>query len=179
MTLVEKADALALRAHQGQVRKEVPIPYITHPRAVAEILKKYDFSDVVIAAALVHDVVEDTPVTLNDIRHELGGEVARLVAPVTHDDSLSWEEKKKQYIEAVRAAPDEAKAIAAADKIHNAQSFIAGYEQQGLDMWRHFNRGRDKKLWFEESMLKMLQETWQHPLVDEYASLVTRLRLLA
>lgn len=178
MTLVEKADALAARAHEGQMRKEAPTPYIAHPRAVAEILKRHSFSDTVVAAALVHDVVEDTNVSLDDLRRELGEEVARLVAPVTHDDSLSWEDKKSQYIEAVRAAPDEVKAIATADKIHNAQSFIAGYEQQGLDMWKHFNRGRDRKLWFEEAMLAMLQESWQHPLVDEYAKLVEQMRAL-
>ncbi len=178
MTLIEKADALAVRAHEGQMRKESAVPYITHPRAVAAILKNHGFSDTVAAAALVHDVVEDTPVTIEDVRRELGEDVAALVAPVTHDDTLSWEEKKQKYIDEVEAAPIEAKAISVADKIHNAQSLIAAHEVQGGAVWKHFNRGRDKKIWFEEAMLKMLQDTWQHPLVDEYAVLVEKMKKL-
>lgn len=178
MTLIEKADQLAVRAHEGQTRKESGAPYIMHPRAVAETLKTHGFRDEVIAAALVHDTVEDTSVTVEDVRRELGEEVARLVEPVTHDDSLSWEEKKQKYIDTVRAASDEVKAISVADKIHNAQSFISGYAEQGKDMWKYFNRGREKKLWFEEAMLKMLQETWRHPLVDEYAALVEQMTVL-
>lgn len=178
MTLIERADQLAARAHEGQTRKESNVPYITHPRAVAEKLKEYGFSDTVLAAALVHDVVEDTPLTIGEVRQELGDDVARLVEPVTHDDSLSWEEKKQKYIDTVRAASDEVKAISTADKIHNAESFIAGHRAQGSNMWKHFNRSKDKKLWFEEAMLKMLKETWQHPLVDEYAVLVEQMKKL-
>ena len=178
MTLIEKADAFAARAHEGQKRKGSDEPYITHPRAVAAMLKARGFGDTVIAAALVHDVVEDTPATIGEVRLKLGEEVARLVEPLTHDNSLPWEEKKQKYIDAVRMASDEAKAIAVADKIHNAQSLIAGHRVQGAAVWKHFNRSREKKLWFEEAMLKMLQETWDNPMVDEYASLVAQLREL-
>src|SRR5581483_6424618 len=101
-----------------------------------------------------------------------------LVAPVTHDDSLSWEEKKQKYIDSVRAASTEVKAISVADKIHNAQSLIANHTKEGKEVWKYFNRGRDKKLWFEEAMLKMLRQTWQHPLVDEYAVLVEQMKQL-
>ena len=176
MTLIEKADQLAERAHGGQTRKESGVPYITHPRAVAQMLKDHGFSDAVVAAALVHDVVEDTSLTLDDVRRELGDEVADLVQVVTYDDSLSWEDKREKYIEAVRQAPEGAKAISVADKIHNARSFMAGYEAQGKDMWKNFNRSRDKKVWFEEAMLTMLRETWQHPLVEEYAALVEKMK---
>ena len=178
MTLIEKADALAARAHEGQMRKEGGVPYITHPRAVAAMLKEYGFSDTVVAAALVHDTVEDTPVTIDEVRRELGDEVAALVAPVTHDDSLSWEEKKQKYIDTVCAASVEVKAISTADKIHNAESFIAGYARQGKAMWGHFNRERAKKLWFEEAMLTMLRETWDHPMVGRYAALVEQMKAL-
>ncbi len=178
MTLTEKADQLAARAHEGQTRKGSNEPYITHPRAVAAILKAQGFGESVIAAALVHDVVEDTKTTLEDVRRELGEEVARLVELVTHDDTLSWEEKKQKYIDTVRTASAEVKAIAVADKIHNTQSFIAGYGIQGEKMWEYFSRSREKKLWFEEVMLTVLRETWEHPLVDEYAALVERMKAL-
>ena len=178
-TLIEKATALALRAHDGQMRKEAPVPYLVHPVEVALILARHGWSDTVVAAALVHDTVEDTPVTLEDVRNELGREVAELVAPVTHDDSLSWDDKKKAYIESVRAASPEVKAISVADKIANAESLIAAAGEQGAAVWQHFNRGRDKKLWFEHAMLAMLRESWQDPLVDEYAKLVEKLDMLA
>lgn len=178
MTLIEKADQFAERAHKGQMRKGSHTPYIVHPRAVAGILAAHGFSDTVVAAALVHDTVEDTPVTLDEVRREFGDEVARLVEPVTHDDTLSWEDKKQKYIDTVRVASDEVKAIATADKIHNAQSLLASYDTEGPVVWTHFNRGREQKLWFEEAMLAMLQETWQHPLVEEYAKLVAQMKRL-
>lgn len=176
--LIEKALLLALRAHEGQERKEQPIPYIVHPVEVALILAKHGFPDPVIAAALVHDTVEDTPVTLEDVRRELGEEVAALVAPVTHDDSLSWDDKKKAYVESVRGASEAVKAISVADKIANAESLIAAAGKQGTGIWAHFKRGRDKKLWFEHAMLDMLRESWQNPLVDEYAELVSAMDAL-
>ncbi len=176
--LLERAMLLAFRAHEGQTRKDAPTPYIVHPFEVGLILARYGFSDVVIAAALVHDTVEDTPVTLEDVRRELGDEVAAIVAPVTHDDTLSWEDKKRAYIEAVRAASEAAKAVSVADKIANAHSLLAAYAREGTAVWRHFNRGRDKKIWFENAMCAMLKETWMHPLVEEYARLVDEMNTL-
>lgn len=178
MHILEQAAALALKAHAEQTRKEGDTPYMVHPIAVALILARHGFADDILAAALVHDVVEDTPVTAADIEQTLGEKIASLVVPITHDDSLSWEEKKRAYIESVRAASPEVKAIATADKIANAYSLIANHEQHGTDVWKHFNAGREKKLWFEAAMLEMLTETWQHPLVDEYEALVARLHSL-
>jgi (p)ppGpp synthase/HD superfamily hydrolase len=177
-TLVDTATRLAVTAHEGQKRKEGGVPYIMHPVMVALILAKHDFSDVVIAAALTHDVPEDTKVTLEELREALGDEVADIVASVTNDDSLSWKDKKLKYIESVRAGSEGAKAVATADKIHNAQSLIRNHERAGTKVWAHFNTGRDEKIWFEDAMLAMLQETWQHPLVDEYAVLVARMNAL-
>lgn len=176
--IINKAFLLALRAHSGQTRKDTPIPYIVHPVRVAILLARYGFSDNVIAAGLVHDVVEDTSISLEDVRQELGSTVSVLVAPVTHDDTLPWKEKKMAYIEAVRVASDEVKAISTADKIANAESLLTAYLREGSAVWRYFNAGKEKKLWFEESMLAMLQESWRHPLVDEYAEMVGKMNAL-
>ncbi len=177
-TLVEKATPLALKAHKEQMRKEAPTPYIVHPMRVAILLARYGLPDVVVAAGLVHDVVEDTDVSLDDVREELGEEIVTLVAPVTHDDSLEWTARKKAYIDAVRAANENVKAIATADKIANAESLLAAHAREGSGVWRHFNAGKEKKIWFEEAMLSMLQESWMHPLVDEYAQMVEKLKAL-
>lgn len=178
-TLLEKATRMATIAHQGQVRKEGSIPYITHPIMIALSLVKHGFPDAVIAAALVHDVPEDTTVTAKQLRAELGDEVADIVATVTEDKSLVWKERKVAYIEMVRAGSDAAKAVSTADKIHNAQSLLLAHASSGPVIWEHFNQGREQKLWFEHAMLAMLRETWQHPLVDEYAALVDQMDALA
>jgi hypothetical protein len=101
-----------------------------------------------------------------------------IVDAVTNDDALSWEEKKKKYIETVRSGPEGAKAVATADKIANARSLLAAHAREGSAVWAHFNAGKEKKLWFEEMMLAMLRETWQDPLVDDYAQLVEAMRAL-
>ncbi len=176
--LIERAVALAVRAHEGQMRKGTLMPYIVHPVAVAFILARHGFSDTVIAAALVHDTVEDTSVTDAELRHELGDEVADLVAQVTHDDTLPWEEKKRAYVKAVQNAREEVKAISVADKIANAHSLIAAHKTQGTVIWKHFNAGREKKLWFEHAMLDMLRESWGHPMVEEYAALIANMDTL-
>jgi (p)ppGpp synthase/HD superfamily hydrolase len=178
-TLLEKAARMAAVAHQGQMRKDGPYPYIEHLIAVALLLSKHGFSDVIIAAGLAHDMVEDTPVTAEEVRRELGDEVADIVASVTNDPTLPWMEKKKKYIESVRAGSDGAKAVATADKIANARSLIVAYAALGDGVWSYFNSGRENKEWFEGAMLQMLRETWEHPLVDEYAKLVGEMKALA
>ena len=176
--LIEKAAELAVRAHGGQMRKEGGRPYIVHPIEVALILARHGFSERVQATGLVHDVVEDTQFTEADIREGLGEGVAALVVQVTHDDALSWEEKKRAYIEMVRNAPEEVKAIATADKIANAKSLIANHAKEGANVWQHFNAGKEKKLWFEREMLRMLEDSWDHALVNEYRTYVARLETL-
>jgi (p)ppGpp synthase/HD superfamily hydrolase len=172
--LIEKATKIAVMAHKNQTRKGDGLPYIIHPFMVAMKLSKYDFSDEVIAAALVHDVLEDTDFAEEELRKELGDQVVGIVKSVTNDESLSWEDKKSKYVETVRMAGVEAKAVALADKIHNLESLLTAYEQQGSKLWEKFNRGKEQKLWFENEVLKMLKETWQHPMIEEYEALLEK-----
>lgn len=177
-SLLDRAVRLSTKGHEGQSRKGEEMPYITHPVMVAFILARYGFPEVVLAAALAHDLVEDTAITEEEVRVELGDTVAGIVCEVTHDDSLGWKEKKLAYIENVRTASVEAKAVSIADKIHNAESLLARYAEKGPALWADFNAGREDKLWFEEAMLSMLKESWDHPLIDEYARLVAQMRAL-
>ena len=102
ISLIEKSIRVATSAHEGQTRKGDEVPYITHPFMVAMKLTRHGFSDTVVSAALVHDVLEDTEVSEEELRRELGDAVVDIVLSVTNDDTLSWEEKKKRYIETVR-----------------------------------------------------------------------------
>ncbi|XKT74505.1 MAG: HD domain-containing protein [Patescibacteria group bacterium UBA2163] len=176
MNLIDTAARIAALAHRQQVRKQEDVPYIMHPVAVALSLAQHGFSDEVVAAALVHDVLEDTDFPESELRTQLGDEVLRIVHAASNDDSLSWEEKKLKYIETVREGGEAVWAVAIADKIHNAKDLLASYEKQGAAVWTHFKRGKDKKMWFEDAMLAMYKkEGWQHPLVAEYEALVQRM----
>lgn len=178
MELKEIALRLAVDAHQGQVRKSDGSPYIVHPMMVALILQEHGFTDAVVAAGLVHDVLEDTPVTEAELCELLGDEVTDYVTAVSEDTSLKWEERKERYTDAVAAAPEGAKAVCIADKVHNAQSVINDYQAKGAAVWEVFNRGKEKKLWFEELVYAKVSATWEHPLLDQYRILIDTLHTL-
>lgn len=178
LSLIERALRIAARAHKDQVRKDGDVPYIVHPVQVAWLLRDRGFSDEIVAAALVHDVLEDTDVSEEALVRELGEDVVRIVRAVTNDDALSWKEKKQKYIETVRAGGEGALAVATADKIHNAESLLAAHDAHGEALWAQFNASKEDKLWFEEAMLAMLREVWDHPLVAEYEAQVARMRTL-
>ena len=84
-----RAFEVANEAHSGQIRKSGE-PYITHPVAVAEILAELGMDQATITAALLHDTVEDTPYSLEALRHDFGDEVAQLVDGVTKLDKLTY-----------------------------------------------------------------------------------------
>ncbi|NRD80225.1 bifunctional (p)ppGpp synthetase/guanosine-3',5'-bis(diphosphate) 3'-pyrophosphohydrolase [Bacillus sp. BRMEA1] len=146
--MIEKALEFAAKAHEGQVRKTNNTPMITHPIQVAEILKANGFADEVVAAGYLHDTVEDTDVTLEDIRHEFGSEVARIVAGNTEDKTKSWEERKQHTIDWIRIAPFEIKALIVADKWDNLKSMAADYEVMGDSLWNCFHRGKENQKWY-------------------------------
>lgn len=177
-TLIEKAARMAVIAHDGQSRKAEDTPYAVHPFVVALKLTAHDFSETVIAAALVHDVIEDTNVGEKILRETLGEDVLALVKTFSEDKTLPWEERKKQYINTIRKGSDEAKAISAADKIHNLESLLRGHAEHGEALWAYFTRSKDQQVWFVNEMLSMLRDTWQHPLVDEYEMLCQKLKTL-
>jgi len=178
MDIVEKAKEIAEKAHEGQVRKSDGSPYIAHPLAVAEILKGHGFSDVVVAAGLTHDVLEDTDMREAELRAQLGDEVVDIVVAVSEDKSLPWEERKEKYIETVATGSEDVKAVSVADKIHNAKTFLEAYKEQGPDLWKKFNRGPEKTIWFQRTLCNRLKENWQHPMLGEFEILVGKLENL-
>jgi len=179
MTLTEQALRLAVVAHKEQLRKSDGSPYISHPIMVAMLLQQYGFDEITVAAGLTHDVLEDTAVTESELRAALGDEVVNYVNAVSEDTSLEWEDRKERYVAAVAAASVGAKAVCIADKIHNAESVISDYAQKGKAVWSVFNRGKAKKLWFEELVYTEVSKTWQHPLLDRYRTAIDQLHTLA
>lgn len=136
--VLTKAFFLALHFHSGQLRKG-GLPYITHPIAVAKMIKGAGFPDEVAAAALMHDVLEDSGCEREEIEKKLGGAVADLVCEVTDKDkTLSWTDRKAGYIKNLLTASENGLAIACADKAHNIESMIEGLSGGGETFSKSF-----------------------------------------
>ena len=177
-SIVERALRIAIIAHAGQRRKMRGDDFISHPKAVAALVKSYGFSDAVVAAALLHDVLEDTTYSADEMRAEFGPAVLATVEALSEDKSLSWKDRKSAYIASVRVASNEVKAVSAADKIHNYSSIISDYTVAGPAVWEKFGGGREGQIGFADDMLAMLCESWQHPLVEKLARVVAELKTL-
>lgn len=150
--LKQRAKHFAEKAHEGQHRKNSDAPYIIHPIRVAAQLKNAGFSDELVCAGYLHDVVEDTIYDIEDIEKEFGSEVARLVAAHTEDKSKSWQERKQHTIDTFKAANKEVKYLIVADKLDNLLDLEQSLKQQGEVVWEKFNAGIDKQKWYNESI---------------------------
>src|SRR5262245_16181784 len=104
--LVRDALRTAHQAHAGQIRSgSGGMAYVEHPRGVAELLAAEGFGDDVIAAALLHDVVEDSDTTVEELRQTFGAAIAEIVAALSEDDTIeSYRERKDEHRERVRVA---------------------------------------------------------------------------
>jgi (p)ppGpp synthase/HD superfamily hydrolase len=138
--LVLRAYAFAAGAHSAQRRKDGQA-YIVHPVRVARLLAQRGYSDEVLAAALLHDVVEDTPVTLAEVHERFGAGIARLVECVTEDPRLPPAERCRAYRERVRRAPRAARDISAADKLCNAADLRAAAARDDFETLERFRGG--------------------------------------
>jgi len=174
--IVENAVSFAADKHKNIYRHDKVTLYISHLVGVALILQRNGFGDQVVAGGLLHDTLEDTDTTPEEIEKVFGSEVRKMVEDVSHNDKLPWREKKLKYIEGVKNGSYEAKAIALADKIHNMNNILHDLERDAEKTWNSFGSSRQDKLWFEEEVLKMYRENWDHPMIEEYAELIQELK---
>lgn len=157
MSLIDKAIVLAAKAHAGQTRKLTDIPYVTHPFSVGMLLQKEMCSDEVIAAGILHDTVEDTDVTYEELTELFGERITSLVrAASEHDKSLSWEERKRYTIEKLKDAEIDEVKIIVADKLHNLMTIREDLAINGEDVWGRFNRGKSQQHWYYSSIVKVV-----------------------
>jgi (p)ppGpp synthase/HD superfamily hydrolase len=178
--LIDRAIGVAARAHQGQYRKAGDVPYIAHPVAVAMILQEMGCDAAVVAAGLLHDVVEDSDVSLAELRRLFGDEIADIVACVTEPpQTMRWEKRKEQMIERLRQAPLPAKLVAAADKYHNLSHTLHNQQKRGTAVWARFGRGQEQQAWYyrqvTESILANVAEPERYPIFGLLAAIVEEL----
>ena len=144
-TLFDKAAAFAIRAHAGTERRGKGFPYIIHPMEAAAIVSTITADQELLAAAVLHDTVEDTDVTEEDIRLEFGDRIARLVAaesddPMSHlPESATWHTRKQAAIDRLAAASHDAKIVAMGDKLSNMRAIAQDYETLGDQLWQRFH----------------------------------------
>ncbi len=157
--LVERAMRVAARCHREQTRKASDLPYLTHPASVAMLLTKAGITDdEILAAALLHDVVEDTDCSLAVLAVDFPPKVIEFVAALTEtkrDDSGQkrlWQDRKTEHLMHVAAASWEARAITLADKLHNLGTMVFDLETDP-GLWARFNAPPDRLLWYYREMI--------------------------
>ena len=156
--LIDRAIELAVKAHKKQNRKGTTKAYILHPFAVGVLLAKAGCSEEVIAAGILHDVVEDARVKLDRIREEFGKKVAFIVEQCTEPDKRrSWEKRKRHTLDSLEGAGLDVKFVACADKLHNIRTIARDYRKMGDRVWRRFKRGREDQRCYYESLVEKLQ----------------------
>jgi (p)ppGpp synthase/HD superfamily hydrolase len=157
--LVQAALEMAREAHAGQVRNASGgRPYIDHPVAVAEHLSAHLSGDEVLAAALLHDVVEDSELEVADVRERCGERVAEIVGVLTDDETLEpYSARKSEHRDRVEEAGDDALAIYAADKLTNVKMLRDAYGQQGEAVAEELKVPLDEKIGVWEQDLEMLR----------------------
>lgn len=139
MNKLNEAILYAAQQHSCQLRKGTNLPYIVHPMEVLNILSRMNAHEELLMAGVLHDVVEDTDATIEDIAARFGDTVAELVNAHTeqHKD-LPWWERKLKSIEHLRTAPQDVKLLILADKLSNLRSMAHDYNNIGDRLWDRF-----------------------------------------
>ena len=136
----------AARQHYGQ-KRQGGLPYITHPIAVARLLQGAGYGEDVLAAALLHDVLEDTGCEVERLERIAGPRAAAIVCEVTdRDKTADWQTRKSDYRDRLASASAEAAAVSCADKIHNLEGLIEGVAGGKDSFAKGFSAGMAEKL---------------------------------
>lgn len=189
---------VASSLHASQARKGGEVPYIAHLLAVCALVLEAGGEEDLAIAALLHDAVEDQggESTLLIIRQRFGDRVADVVNGCTDTDETPkppWKQRKQDYLDHLRSAPDDVRLVSAADKVHNARSILFDYRTlegvngekgKGHEVWQRFHADARAQLWYYRELVAALQvgesqgPTKVRPLFDELHRLVSEMEKL-
>jgi guanosine-3',5'-bis(diphosphate) 3'-pyrophosphohydrolase len=174
--LLARAFDFAAQAHASQVRRSGQ-EFIYHPWGAAKILASLQLDEATLAAALLHDVVEDSETTVEDLRGQFGDTIADLVAALSDDESIeSYRDRKDEHRARVAAVDGDALAIYAADKLTNMTTLHAAIEGEGMGVADEYKVPLTLKLEVWEADAAMLATTEPGlPLLDPLTEAITRL----
>jgi len=178
------ADALAFAfaAHREQIRKGSNVPYFAHLIGVSSLVMEHGGDEDQAIAALLHDAAEDQGghAMLAQIDTRFGSKVSRIVQGCS--DSLEptkppWRERKRQYIEHLKAASPDVQLVSACDKLYNARAILSDLREIGDSLWERFTGGREGVLWYYGELADAF--TIESPVVGELRRTVEQLRAVA
>lgn len=179
--LLDHAIAYATNAHAGQFRKSTKIPYILHPLEAATIVGTMTTDDEVIAGAVLHDVVEDTATTVEEVKKLFGVRVAMLVASESEDKrenlaaESTWKIRKQETLCHLKNAALDVKMITLGDKLSNIRAINRDYNAIGDDLWQRFNqKDKNEHYWYYQSIADCLTDLKDYPVYQEYCELVRK-----
>ncbi len=171
---VEQAIQAAAVLHQDHQRKgAVPIPYITHLVAVMLILRDYTSDEDTLVAALLHDTLEDTDYTAEEMRVDFGETVTTIVTTLTEpkfdrEQKLPWRETKFRYAKQIKYGPLAAVHIAAADKSHNFRSIVEEYHDDPNRFMQDFGKNLDERLDAYQTIANSINSRLKDGIVHEF-----------
>ncbi|MBR5328807.1 MAG: HD domain-containing protein [Firmicutes bacterium] len=166
--LLHEAIVFAAEKHAGQKRKGTDIDYISHPLEVLSIvmLASPRNMDLQIAAVL-HDVVEDCDVTVEDIRCRFGDKVAEYVAAVSDDPFRTWKQNKQILIDFLKTAGADHCILKGADTLSNLRSMAADLKVCGDELWDRFHTSKEDICWYYRGKLLASKEMRSHVLTKD------------
>ena len=178
-TFLDKAIIFAVKAHAGTERRGKGFPYIVHPMEAMEIVATMTADQELLAAAALHDTVEDTPVTVDDLRKEFGDRVASIVEAESdvhnegESEHESWHRRKQEAIDRLTAAPLEAKIVALGDKLSNMRAIARDYAQIGDGLWKMFHvTEKSEHEWHYRGLAHALKDLEVTPAYREFVYLI-------
>lgn len=181
LSILDEAILFAVEAHKGAYRKCSRIPYILHPLEAAAIVASMTDDENVIAAAVLHDVVEDTPATLEEIKSRFGQYISELVASESENKregesrEETWRIRKQETIEHLMYSPArEIKMLTLGDKLSNIRAIYKDYKAVGNEVWLRFNqKDSSEHAWYYKAVLEVTSELHEYPAWQEFKRLVT------
>lgn len=165
MNILEEAIIYATVMHQGKVRKFGSRPYILHPLEVAQILSTITDDVEVITSGILHDIVEDTDGTLEEIEKRFGKRVAMIVSSESETDypgeerSATWKRRKEESLLVLKNSQDiGVKMLWLADKLANIRSLSGQYSEQGDGLWKKLNQSDpEMQRWYYRSVAELVE----------------------
>ena len=182
MELVTEAIVFAAKAHDGMRRKKSTVPYILHPMEAAVIVGTMTDDQNVIAAAALHDVVEDAGIAMAEIEERFGQRVRELVACETEDKrehlsaEATWRIRKEESLNVLRDTDDIAVMMVwLGDKLANMRSFYSDWKQNGDSIWQHFNqKDPAQHAWYYRTIAELTEPLSHTHAWQEYKYLTDR-----
>ena len=179
--ILDRAIVFAVKAHANTERRGKGYPYIVHPLEAVEIVATMTPDQELLAAAALHDTVEDTEVTVEQLRAEFGERIASLVAdesdvmPEGMTEEASWHQRKQAAIDRLSKASHDAKMVALGDKLSNMRAIARDYDEIGDALWNRFHTNDPKEYeWHYRGLADALRELEDTVAYKEFESLINK-----